>query len=153
MRFSQMTRSGLTQFGWIGLLVIWPSIGQAQDGFRVIVHPTNPVNALRPATISKLFLRKQTKWPNGQPVQPVDQVESSPVRRKFSQAIHGMDVPSVKSFWQEVVFSGRGEPPPERASDADVIVYVRVNPNAVGYIADSTTADGVKVITVIIVTP
>jgi hypothetical protein len=59
-----------------------------------------------------------------------------------------MDVPSVKSFWQEVVFSGRGEPPPERASDADIIAYVRVNPNAVGYIGETTPTDAVKVITV-----
>jgi ABC-type phosphate transport system substrate-binding protein len=138
----------LGRFACIGLLLGWPSIGRAQDGFRVIVHPANPVTTLRAAAVSKLFLRKQTKWPNGQPVQPVDQVESSPVRRKFSQAIHGMDVPSVKSFWQEVVFSGRGEPPPERASDAAVIAYVHMNPDAVGYIGDTTAADAVKILTV-----
>ena len=138
----------LARFACIGLLVCWPNISRAQGGFRLIVHPTNPVTTLRAAQISKLFLGKQTKWSNGQPAQPVDQVESSPVRRKFSQAIHGMDVPSVKSFWQEVVFSGRGEPPPERASDADVVAYVRVNPNAVGYLSDTTATDAVKVITV-----
>jgi hypothetical protein len=59
-----------------------------------------------------------------------------------------MDVPSVKSFWQEVVFSGRGEPPPERTSDAAVIAFVRANPNAVGYISDATPAESVKVISV-----
>jgi ABC-type phosphate transport system substrate-binding protein len=148
MGFNQRARLRLARFACIALLVGWPSVGRAQDGFRLIVHPTNPVGTLRAGTISKLFLHKQTKWPNGQPVQPVDQVESSPVRRKFSQAIHGMDVPSVKSFWQEVVFSGRGEPPPERASDADIIAYVRVNPNAVGYIGETTPTDAVKVITV-----
>jgi hypothetical protein len=60
-----------------------------------------------------------------------------------------MDVPSVQSFWQEVVFSGRGEPPPERSSDAAVIAFVRANPNAVGYIGEATPADSVRVITVI----
>ena len=135
-------------FACIALLAGWPSMGQAQTGFTLIVHPTNPVTTLRAAVVSKLFLRKQTKWPNGQPVEPVDQVESSPVRRKLSPAIHGMDVPGVKSFWQEVVFSGRGEPPPERTSDAAVIAYVRANPNAVGYIGETTPADSVKVITV-----
>jgi ABC-type phosphate transport system substrate-binding protein len=148
MQCSRRVSPRLARFACIGLLVGWPSTGWAQYGFRVIVHPSNPVTALRPAGISKLFLGKQTKWPNGESVQPIDQVESSPVRRKFSQAIHGMDVPSVKSFWQEVVFSGRGEPPPERASDADVLAYVRVNPNAVGYISDTTATDAVKVITV-----
>jgi ABC-type phosphate transport system substrate-binding protein len=143
-----MARPRLAGFACIALLAGWPSVGRAQAGFRVIVHPRNPVTTLRAAVVSKLFLRKQTKWPNGQPVDPVDQVESSPVRRKFSPAIHGMDVPSVKSFWQEVVFSGRGEPPPEHTSDAAVIAYVRANPNAVGYIGETTPADSIKVITV-----
>lgn len=142
-----MLRQRLAGLTCIALLAGWPSMGQAQTAFRVIVHPTNPVTTLRAPAVSKLFLRKQTKWPNGQPVEPVDQVESSPVRRKFSPAIHGMDVPSVKSFWQEIVFSGRGEPPPERTSDAAVIAYVRGNPNAVGYIGQTTPADSVKVIT------
>jgi ABC-type phosphate transport system substrate-binding protein len=148
MGFSPMARQRLARFACIGLLVGCPSIGWAQEGFRLIVHPTNPVTRFRAAGISKLFLRKQTKWPNGQTVQPVDQVESSPVRRRFSPAIHRMDVPSVKSFWQEVVFSGRGEPPPERASDAAVIAYVRANPNALGYIGEVTPADSVKVLIV-----
>jgi ABC-type phosphate transport system substrate-binding protein len=138
----------LVRFACIGILAGWPSTVRAQDGFRLIVHPTNPVTAIRAADISKLFLRRQSKWPNGQPAQPVDQVESSPVRRRFSPAIHRMDVPSIKSFWQEVVFSGRGEPPPERASDAAVIAYVRANPSAVGYIGETTPADSVKVVKV-----
>jgi ABC-type phosphate transport system substrate-binding protein len=149
MGFSQMARQRLARFACIGLLVSCPSIGWAQDGFQLIVHPTNTVTMLRAAAISKLFLGRQTKWPNGQTVQPVDQVESSPVRRRFSPAVHRMDVPSVQSFWQEVVFSGRGEPPPERSSDAAVIAYVRANLNAVGYISEATPADSVRVITVI----
>jgi len=148
MGFSSMARPRLVGFACIALLVAWPSMGRAQAGFRVIVHPTNPVTTLRAAVVSNLFLRKLTRWPNGQPVEPVDQAESSPVRRKLSPAIHGMDVPSVKSFWQEVVFSGRGEPPPERTSDAAVIAFVRANPNAVGYVGETTPADSVKVIAV-----
>jgi ABC-type phosphate transport system substrate-binding protein len=148
MEFNGMARQWLARFACVAVLVGWPGTGEAQTGFRLIVHPANPVTTLRAAVVSKLFLRKQTKWPTGQPVEPVDQAESSPVRRKFSPAIHDMDVPSVKSFWQEMVFSGRGEPPPERTSDAAVIAYVRANPNAVGYIGDTTPADSVKVISV-----
>jgi ABC-type phosphate transport system substrate-binding protein len=148
MGFKPRARPLLAPFACIAVLVGSPSVGRAQDGFRLIVHPANSVTTLRAAAVSKLFLRKQTKWPNGQTVKPVDQVEPSPVRRKFSSAIHRMDVPSVQSFWQEVVFSGRGEPPPERSSDADILNYVRVNPNAVGYIGETTPAEGVTIVTV-----
>ena len=35
----------------------------------------------------------------------------------------------------EQIFSGRANPPPARASDADVLTYVRSNPGAIGYVA------------------
>jgi ABC-type phosphate transport system substrate-binding protein len=124
-----------------------PRAAGAQTGFVLIVHPANPMSIVARADASKLFLEKLTRWPNGQKVQPVDEVESSPVRRRFSEAVHGMDVPSVKSFWQEIVFSGRGDPPPERVSDAEVVAYVRANPNAIGYVSSDAPIAGVRVIT------
>jgi ABC-type phosphate transport system substrate-binding protein len=134
----------------IAIALIGPlcAMAHAQDGFVVIVNEGNSISTLPRGEASKLFLRKRIRWPNGQKAQPMDLVESSPVRRSFSNVIHGMDVPSVKSFWQEIVFSGKGDPPPERASDAEVIAFVKANLNAVGYIGSATPADGVKIITV-----
>ena len=130
-----------------------PSLGaqrQAAAGNEVvvIVNAGNHVESLTAADVSKVFLRKKTKWPDGRAIQPVDQIETSPVRRRFSDDLLRMDVPSVKGFWQEIVFSGRGEPPPERVSDADVIAYVKANPNAVGYVLRSAASADVNIITI-----
>jgi ABC-type phosphate transport system substrate-binding protein len=124
-----------------------PSVARAQDEFVVIVNQGNSIMSLKRDAVSNLFMRKQSKWPNGQQVQPINLVESSSTRRRFSQALHGMDVPSVKSYWQEVVFSGHGEPPPERASDEAIIAYVKTNPNAIGYVSRGAAVGDVKVIT------
>jgi ABC-type phosphate transport system substrate-binding protein len=132
----------------VGLLVGLPVAAGAQEGFVLIANRANPISTLARLEASQLFLGKRSRWSNGLSAQPVDQVESSPVRRHFSNVIHGMDVPSVKGFWQEMVFSGRGDPPPERTSDADVIAYVKANPSALGYVGGVTPADGVKIITV-----
>lgn len=132
----------------LGALIGEPGLARAQDGFVLIVNTANPVMTLGPTDVSKLFLRKVTRWPDGRIVQPVDQVVSSPARRKFSDAIHHMDVPSVKSYWQDLVFSGRGEPPPERASDDDVVAYVRANPHAIGYVSLMAPVTDVKILTV-----
>ena len=59
-----------------------------------------------------------------------------------------MDVPRVKSYWQLVVFSGRGDPPPERASDDDIIQFVRTTPTAIGYVSASATIVDVKVVAI-----
>ena len=60
-----------------------------------------------------------------------------------------MGVKNVKRFWQEAASSGKVAPPPERATDADVIAYVKANPNALGYVGSATAADGVKILNVI----
>jgi ABC-type phosphate transport system substrate-binding protein len=132
----------------LALLGCFPFAARAQEGFAVIVNVANPTGTLRRQDVSKLFLRVRTRWPQGQTSEPMDQVESSPVRRRFSNAILGMDVPSVKGFWQEMVFSGRADPPPERATDGDVIAFVKTHPRAIGYVAGAAPIDGVKVITV-----
>lgn len=116
--------------------------------FVLIANSANAVSMLQRHEASKLFLGKHTKWPNGAAAQPVDLVESSAVRRRFSADVHGMGVQNVKSFWQKAVSSGKGEPPPERATDADVIAFVKANPNALGYVGSATAADGVKILTV-----
>jgi ABC-type phosphate transport system substrate-binding protein len=133
----------------LGSLVGTPYIACAQDGFVLIVNQANPVGSLRLADVSKMFLRKQTKWPNGERIEPVDQSVTSAARRRFSAAVHGMDVPSVKSYWQTIVFSGRGEPPPERASDADVIAFVHGHVNGFGYVSPDAPLAGVKVVPIV----
>jgi hypothetical protein len=55
----------------------------------------------------------------------------------------------VKSFWQRQIFSGSGVPPQERASDEEVLDFVRANPGAVGYVSsDTPNGAGVKVLEV-----
>jgi ABC-type phosphate transport system substrate-binding protein len=140
-----------------GVLLALPTVASAQlhaygqaapteVQFVLIANLANRANALDRGEASKLFLGKRAKWPSGAPVQPVDLVESSPVRRRFSNEILGMGVQNVKSYWQEMVFAGRGNAPPERATDAEVIEFVKANPNAVGYIGAMTPSDGVKIL-------
>jgi ABC-type phosphate transport system substrate-binding protein len=143
-----MTKSLRTLAICAAVVLSSPGAMQAQAGFKVIVNSANSVRSLRVSEVSKLFLRKQSKWDNGKSVQPVDQVESAATRRRFSQAMLGMDIPSVKSFWQEVVFSGRGEPPVEKPSDADVVAYVKANRAAIGYVSPEAAVGDVKVVLV-----
>ncbi len=120
----------------------------AQDAinFKVIVNTSNAVATMSKAQTSKLFLKKKTKWENGSKVVPVDLAESSPVRVEFSKAIHGKSVSSIKSYWQKLIFSGRAVPPPIKASDPEVVNFVKANRGAIGYVsADASIAD-VKVL-------
>jgi len=129
------------------LIISTPSVRGAA-GYKVIVHPANPTTSLAKKDISALFLKKKTKWDDGTPATAVDQAEKSAARASFTTAIHGKSVAAVKSYWQQQIFSGRDVPPVEKASDAEVMAFVRNNREAIGYVSEETPVNGVKVVNV-----
>jgi hypothetical protein len=55
----------------------------------------------------------------------------------------------IAEFWRQQIFSGRNVPPVEKASDSEVLEFVRSNPGAIGYVSSSTSpAPDVKVVVV-----
>jgi ABC-type phosphate transport system substrate-binding protein len=136
--------------GWL----LWAVTAGAQARsttapYRVIVNASNPVTTLSRDDLSRLFLKKTTRWPSGGQVVPVDQGEDSPLRATFTRDIHKRDLDSVRSYWQQVIFEGRGLPPTEKASDGEVEAFVAANPSAIGYVsAGRTLPETVKAIEV-----
>ena len=112
-----------------------PARAQDEVSFQVIVNAANPVASLTREETSRLFLRKVVTWKTGGAVQPVDQGEGSAARRSFSKSIHRRDIPGVKRYWQELIFTGQGVPPLERASDEEVVAFVAGSRGAIGYVA------------------
>ena len=117
-------------------------------GYRVVVHPRNPGDAVDRRFLSQVFLRKTTSWPHGDSIRPVDLPPDSPVRRRFSEEVHHRSVAAVKSYWQQVIFSGRGLPPPELESDQAVIRFVSRDQGAVGYVSADADLRSVKALVV-----
>jgi ABC-type phosphate transport system substrate-binding protein len=115
--------------------------------FKIVVHASNPTASLSAAQLARLFLKKDTRWEGGEAVDPVDQSAKSPVRAAFSTEVHRKDVGAVKSYWQQQVFSGRGTPPPEMSSDAEVLAFVRSHAGAIGYVSSAAgVGEGLKVV-------
>lgn len=109
----------------------------ADPGFKVVVNEANITNSITPEQLSRVFLKQVNWWVDGAATLPVDQVSKSKVREAFSKKILDRDVNAIKSHWQRQIFSGRGVPPPEKTSDAEVLEFVKTNPGAVGYVASS----------------
>lgn len=131
----------------LALTLVSPRAAQGQDeAYRVIVHPSVSVDRLSRSELSDLFLKKNERWPDGDRVFPVDQVETAAVREGFTRDVHGRSVSAIKSYWQQRIFSGRGVPPPEKASDRDVVEFVRATPGAVGYVSAATPLQGVVIL-------
>lgn len=135
----------------LALLLAAPVAAQEDLPFRVIVHADNPVDQLDPRTVARMFLGKQNAWGDGVPVEPVDQERLSATRAAFSQAVHGMAVDAIMSYWQRVIFSG-GTVPPQLEDDLAVLEFVATHRGAIGYVStddvsiDALPARGVKVV-------
>jgi ABC-type phosphate transport system substrate-binding protein len=124
--------------------------GAADVAVAVIVNAANPTAALSAVEVSGLFQKKgRMAWPNGERVLPVDLHEQSAVREAFSQQFHRKGTSAITAYWQKQIFSGRDVPPPEKASVADVVAFVRANRGGIGYVPASYDAGaGVKVLQV-----
>ena len=125
--------------------------GLAQAGVQVIVHAGVPEIALTREELSRLFLKKVPRWPDGVEVAPVDLEPHAPARAAFTSLAHRRSVELLNRYWQRQIFSGRESPPPTVRGDAEVIAYVRATPGAIGYVsgaADVRGARGVRVVSV-----
>src|SRR5690242_2198257 len=120
----------------------------ASAAYRVVVHPRNPATAVDRRFLSQVFLRKTVTWSNGETIRPVDLAPDSPIRRRFTDEVHGRSVAAVKSYWQQVIFSGRGLPPPELPTEDAVARFVSRNPGAIGYVSGAADLRSVKVLAV-----
>jgi len=118
----------------------------AVPAFRVIIHGGSAHARLDRDFVANAFLRKASRWPQGGAIRPVDLHSQSAVRQKFSTQVLRRSVAAVRIYWQQLIFSGRGLPPPEMASDLEVVRYVARNAGSIGYVSGSTDVGGVTVV-------
>ena len=129
---------------WSGALPLRAEGGQ----FRVIINPDNPVGSVDRRFLADAFFKKATRWPDNEMIRPVDLAPGVAVRHFFSDDVLKRSVAAVKNYWQQMVFSGRGVPPPELDSESDIVRFVAKNRGAVGYVSPGTNTAAVKIIPV-----
>jgi ABC-type phosphate transport system substrate-binding protein len=120
----------------------------APPPYRVIVNSRNAVASVDRSFLAETFLKKVVRWPNGDAILPVDRDANSTVRRLFSEDVLKRSLPAIRSYWQQLIFSGRNVPPPELDSDAAVLEYVAKHKGAVGYVSGAAQGEGIKFVSV-----
>ena len=126
----------------LGLLVI---TNTALAELVVVVNPANS-NALNEKVVQRIFLGKDKKFADGTETIAVNLVGDNALRAQFDQDVLGRSSSQVAAYWSKLVFTGKGIPPKEVSSDADVIDLVAKNPSVIGYIDRSSVTDAVKVV-------
>lgn len=112
----------------------------------VIVSANNPNANIDKNTVSKIFLGKTKSFPDGSQAVPVDQNEGSATRATFNEQVLNKSDSQLKSYWSRLIFTGKGTPPKESGTDAEVKALVANNPNIIGYIDSAAVDASVKVV-------
>lgn len=117
---------------------------EATPEFRVVVHPSTTERVVERSFLADAFLKKVTRWGEGEAIRPADLRPSSGARRAFTERVLKRSVGAVRSYWQQRIFSGRDVPPPELESDDDVLAFVAKYPGALGYVSGGARLKGVR---------
>lgn len=104
----------------------------------VIVHPSNSSN-LTNEELVRIYTGRSNAF------NAVNLAESVPLRAQFDEKGVGRTSAQLKAHWSKLVFTGKGTPPTELASEQEVLNFVASNPQAIGYISAGSVSDAVKV--------
>lgn len=130
---------------WVLASALSLGAASAHAELVVIVNPKNPNASLTTEQVAALYLGNTTTFPDGGGVVLADQPESAGTRNDFYQKATGRSVAQVKATWARITFTGKGTPPKELKSEADVKAFVAGDPKAIGYIDSSAVDSSVKV--------
>lgn len=131
------------------LVLLVASVLFSQSSFAqmvVVAGAKSEVPMLTKDQVSSLFTGAAFQYPNGTKAVLIDQSDSTDARQKFYGKITEKSASQLKSTWSRLTFSGKGSPPREVASSAEVKKVVSGDAAAIGYIEKGAVDGSVKVL-------
>jgi ABC-type phosphate transport system substrate-binding protein len=137
----------INRIGWllVGLALSLASAAASADVVAV-VSAESPVAALSKAQVADIFLGKATRFPDGTKAMPIDQAEGSAVRDEFYDKVAGKSAAQIKAYWSKIIFTGRGQPPPNVSDAVEMKKRLVENPAAIGYIDRDSVDESVRIV-------
>jgi ABC-type phosphate transport system substrate-binding protein len=119
------------------------AMSDALAGDVVVIGNAN-LGKLDVAMVQKIFTGKLIKV-DGIDVTAVN-IKSGPLRDQFLQTFLQQTDAKYTAYWAIRLFVGKGAPPPELSSPAEVVKFVQSTPGAIGYVDESDLVDSVRVL-------
>lgn len=111
---------------------------------NVVIIGHAGINKLNTSSVERIFTGKVIKV-EGTPVTAVN-LKSGALRDRFLQRYLNLDDDKYTAYWTVRRFIGKGMPPKELSSAAEVIEFVQNTPGAIGYIDESELKPGLNVV-------
>lgn len=111
---------------------------------EVIVHPSNGA-ALDKDSIQRIYLGKTRAFPGGGEAVAISMKEGTAAEGEFTKSVLGKSPKQLKAYWAKMVFTGKGTPPRQIDSAAEMVNLISANPNLIGFVP-AGSAGGAKVV-------
>ena len=121
----------------------------ALEGVVIIANEGVPVDSISVAALKNIYIGRTTYWTDGQSVAIT--VLDNQISDKTDVAlaeVSGMDASHFKTFWQRMVFSGRGQEPDKADDAAAVVAHVASTKGAIAIVPADAVLNGVKILEV-----
>jgi ABC-type phosphate transport system substrate-binding protein len=122
-------------------LLAAPGVSTAA-GFKLIVNADQRSEKLTKDDASRIFLKKMTRWSDGTEIRVVQPKGDTGVRAAFDNAVHDRSPAAIRTYWAQMVFSGRDVPPVEKANDEAIVDFVKQNRGAIGVVSEGAALPG-----------
>lgn len=124
---------------FVGLFLMSPSWA------GVVVIGNANVSKLSATLVERIYTGRTIEV-NGVAVKPVDAVQGSVLRKRFLETYLQQDEAKYVGYWIVRRYIGKGAPPREVGSVAELLDYVQNTPGAVGYVDEAELRPGINVL-------
>ena len=121
----------------------WPA---AAGDLVVVTGAHTTIARLSREQVADIYLGRVTILPGGTSAVPLDLPASSAEREAFYNLITGKSAAQVKAYWAKMSFTGKGVPPKQLSSSADIKKFAGNKPGAIGYLEEDAVDGSVKVL-------
>jgi hypothetical protein len=122
-----------------------PAVAQALV-LHVAVSARSPWRVVTSKELLALYTGRVRTLADGGPATPLDQRRDGSVRKAFYQALTGLDIARINSYWARLHFTGEVQQPPAVGDDSDVVRRLLADASAVGYLAAEPQDPALRVV-------
>ncbi len=117
--------------------------GLAPAAVVIVAHAN--VRKLDATQVQRIYTGRMVEFA-GQALLPVNLAPGHPLRQRFLNDYLQQDEDRYTAYWTVRRYVGKGVPPRELGSVAEVIAYIVNTPGAIGYLDDSELPAGMNVV-------
>lgn len=144
----QVARSLVSTLLITAAFILLASFDALAADVKVIANESVKADSISADELRAIFLSARKTWKDGSTVVPVLRKEGT-THEAFVEVYLHRDVNELRTYYQGLVFTGKGSMPREFSSDAESAAFVARTKGAIGYVDSNFNAEGVKVLIVL----